>query len=1234
MNFKRILSTALMVVMVFSAIVCAFPMSASAAYIGSTSNTGSIIPEGSFEANLTDEELATYLGNTTESANKSDSYLNYNFSTASEMLGYELSKGLLYCTTSKDGQYTLYVNKYTGYVYYVNNLTGQILTSNPTDPGYLNANGTISVQKDQRMDIMSQITVSFHESANSLNSYIFTSYEQAALRGQIKVSPISGGFRVNYTLGDTTTRYLLPGYISERSFLDNIFIPLAEKYEAALEQYCSADAPDENFSFFENEDYIPYTELNHLNTSGIASRKGYMYYIKQTQTVYTKILKPGSPEREDLDRLRNAIAQLFQYYALKAPDSVADAAREKMYQDYPITKEGISIYVFVTSVDDEAVKNSIKNYVSNIIKSNCPGYTYAMMYEDEAECLYVDNSPAKPVIRCALEYTFNADGTLSVRLPANSITFDDTRYTFETITPLKFFGTGNMANDGYIFYPDGSGAIVNFKDFYDVAANKLVSLVVSSDVYGTDYCYSEIDGAFREPITMPVYGIVNDVNANPVSSDITGTSSVKNGFFAIMEEGSALALLGYESKGNTHKYAAAFASYTPYPSDEYDLSETIQISTGSLGTYTMVSESKYTGSYVTRYVMLNDEKLGDTVYGAGNHYKSDYVGMASYYRDYLEANGVIKALETASNDLPLYLEAFGAMDILDRFLTIPVTKSIPLTTFDDVAEMYRQLSECTAYINELVSKYEKLVAEETDEVQKLQYQQTLDRYKSLVGEIVDIKNINFRLTGFANGGMSSTYPAKVKWQRSTGGKSGFVNLVTKANEVSANEGSTFGIYPDFDFMYLNKTAMFDGFSSRGNVSRMVDNRYASKQVYNHIDNDFETFFTLVISPDALDRFYTKFLRSYSRYEVNGLSVSTIGSDLNSNFDEKNPINREQARNYVMSILDRMTDEKNENSYDVMVDVGNIYTVQYASHILNVSTDSSHLRYASYTVPFYGLVLHSYVNYTGEPLNYSGNPDYDLLRSIENGASLYYIVCYQNTAKMKDDEGLNKYYGVDYHNWYDSIVTTYHDLNSAIGALQNYKITDHKFLISERVIDADETAENYVRLKAELVEMLDAQIERAVDAKLSELAAGGAANYSKRIKLTVDRAALIAQFVDILNTPADQLDTGDFKAQIDAIVADYEAEYAGAENTADNVEVTFSQVDYVSKYSYITDSFAQDADYVRTRYTVDNGNVSMVTYKNGDHEVKFILNYNLYSVTVKLDAEHSYTIEPNKFVKIG
>ena len=849
------------------------------------------------------------------------------------------------------------------------------------------------------------------------------------------------------------------------------------------------------------------------------------------------------------------------------------------------------------------------------------------MYADEAACGYVDNSEVKPVFRCALEYSFNEDGTLSVRLPASSVTYDESIYAVTAITPLMYFGAGDMSvgtNDGtgksgYIFYPDGSGTVVDFDDFY--AAGEM--LIIESDVYGSDFAYATITGEHREQVTMPVYGLVNKTPANATSVGKGSADTVMNGYFAIIEEGSSLARLGFETGGASHKYASVYCSYTPSAFDEF---EVIGASNDdSQKTYLIVSDCKYTGSYVTRIVMLSDEKLGETAYGKDKFYPATYVGMANYYRNYLKGNGTLKALENLTEDLPLYIEALGSMKINAKFLTFPITKSIPLTTFGNISDMYGELKLAGETYEAKAKEYDALAAKETDPALKAQYEATAAAYR----KVINITNVNFRLTGFGNGGMYATYPTKVRWDKACGGAGALNELIKYANGLSWDKGEKLGIYPEYDFMYINYTATFDGISVRGNVSKMVDNRYASKQTYNQISREWETDSSLVINPSALENLYSIFTRQYKNSGLTGVSVSTLGSDLNSNFDEDNPSNRNDAVEYVDFVLGSM---KNNDNLDIMTDAGNIYSVKYASHILNAAIDSSHFRYASYAVPFTGMILHGYVNYTGAPLNYAGTPSYNILRSIENGAALYYILCYQNTSYMKDDDALNQYYGVDYKTWFEDIAMNYAELNAAIGDLQSYQIVDHKIIIGERVISDEEVAQNYRRLKAEILEMIEAQLADAVadGYEYLETTYGPVAAYGKEISVVVDEDTLMAQISELLNLTAEQLKAEKFDEEVKAITEKYETTYA---STAAAYTVDFKNIEYNSKYSFITDSYATADDYVKTDYTSDVGNIALVTYYNGTDTVQFILNYNIYSVTVNLDGT-LYEVEKFGYTRIG
>ena len=1172
MKTKRILSFVMASLMTLTCFFAILPMKASAAYSESTVGT-TVLPKDTVKKIV-------------EAAYK------YEYETAEEMLDYEFTEGYLDSVAYRDADgsllYTLYVNRYTGVIYYKNEKTGQILTSNPTDIGAVTKGKTD--ENKTAMQLYSQLIISYSEIATS-TSREYNSTRDAAVRAQISVNAIKNGLRVNYILGNTASRYLLPGMLKAEAFEEKILVPIIEKYEELLESYCREAYPDADFTFLDGYTLKSGKELEIRTNGYIDTEAALQDYLMDTQRYFKNV-----PNGKVVQSLNTSLRAFVIKYALQNPqvyidqlnddnprnDKIAQTMLDDMYKRYPITKDGIAVYVF-----DNTVTSGNRANFAKTISTYCPSYSFSDMYADERDVGYVAEVEQNAIFRVALEYSFADDGSLLVRLPANSITYDSTLYHVTSISSLPYFGAGDMnGKDGYIFYPDGSGAIVDFADFYN--STKKTALSLSSSIYGQDFAYSKISGQHREQITLPVFGLVGETKRGASTVTSTGSDTVKNGFFAVVEDGMSLANLSFRSGGSEHKYASVFPEFMPYPADEYDLSKTISV--GAKGTYTMVAKTQYTGSYVTRYKMLADDSViaarktaGDTA----TYYPATYVGMAAYYRNLLRESGVLSALTTDTKDIPLYVESFGAMQIQDKFLSFPITKTIALTSFNDVIAMYGAFSAA------------------------------------------GIKNVNFKLTGFMNGGMEYTYPVKIRWERAVGGEDGFKNLIKQANTVSESADAHFGVYPDFDFQYISETGLFDGVSLGRHVSRMVDNRYASKQIYNAIVGEFESFFNMVVTADALDSLYTTFAKRYARYDTKRLSVSTLGSDLNSDFNEDRLLNREEARDRVISVLTRM---KDEGGYEIMTSVGNSYALKYAKHLTGVATDSSHFRYSSYAVPFLGMILHGSISYTGTPLNYSGSPEYDLLRAVESGAYPSYILCYENTAYLKEDENLNKYYGVDYTTWFDSVKSTYSMLNEKLADLQTFFITDHRTLIAERIIDKKEQEENLATLENEAIERLDRQIAEAIDRAFDEMRADPA-NAGRGIRLSIDRAASLSVMATQLGLADASALSETFVSRADAVIAKYTEKYGNySENPYD---LAFALSAYTSDYKYLTDSSSDESadTYEFTDYTCDNNNVILVTYSDGTKTVSFLLNYNVYPVNVRLNGT-VHTLAKYGFERIG
>lgn len=927
------------------------------------------------------EEEDTEAGTTDKKEEEEEEIIDYTtlvFTSPEEKLASMLNKDGKPGPWLTKGNYELYVDAFSGEVAYKNIKTGEILFTNPYDIGTSTLGST-----NTKNELLSQIVIQY---TDNNTSPIFVSYEMAALKDQITVKQIKNGIRVQYTLGREQARKLVPGMIS------------IERFE---------------------------------------------------EVICAKALENGISEFD--------YSKLTAYYLKLSLEGLSERGRAELIDAFPIV-EKMDVYVF-----DQNASETEKNKIEGYIKTYCPEYTYEELDADHAETEYESQDKNPPLFKLALEYTLDEHG-LTVRLPANGIRFNEALYQLESLQVLPYMGAGNSAYDGYTFYPDGAGSLYEFDDVEDTKTR-----TVRGKVYGTDYAYHTITGTYQQAIRYPVFGVVEnsvyydyiktteDAETGELIEDkttlsgsivdqvnkfnstasgaqdsipkivqdfgaIIGNSAntvVKReesrGYVAIMEEGDALTDIMTYHAGSLSDYNTIKMVFNPRPSDSYNLQDSISV--GSDATWTVVSERKYVGNYKIRYVMLSDSELAEKN-GVEDYYETSWLGMALAYRDYLDRNGYLTRLtaEDVEDDIPLYIETFGALETTERILSIPVDVMTPLTTFENVKTMY-----------------DELAAE-------------------------GITNINFKLTGYANGGMYSIVPSKLKWEKSVGGKDGFQDLVNYAAEVNKTEGNNLGIFPDFDFSYINYEKAFDGVSLRWHAVRTIDDRYASYREYSATEQKHVSHYQMAISPASFNKFYEKLTKNYLKYDnVNGISVSTLGNTLNSDFDEDDPYNREDSKEFVATALEYLSSQKNNQGQEIelMSEGGNAFTWKFLDHLLDVSLDSSRNNDAAHAVPFVGVVLHGYINFTGSPMNMEGNIQYAMLKAIENGAAPYYILSYQNTQNLKDYMLLSHYYSVRYDIWKDDVIEMYDELNGVLGDVQDKLIIDHEFWTGTRVPDSDE-----------------------------------------------------------------------------------------------------------------------------------------------------------------------------------
>ncbi len=829
---------------------------------------------------------------------------------------------------------------------------------------------------------------------------------------------------------------------------------------------------------------------------------------------------------------------------------------DKMHEKYPITKK-MAIY----ALQDDVYTRELKR-IEGWIKSYCPNYTYEELDYDHKLTEYVEETLTIANFKMALEY-YLTDNGVEVRFPANSLTFDETNFGLTDIKILEHMGAGNTSYEGYTFIPDGSGSITRFED---VKSNMVEQ---TGKVYGEDYAYQEITaGQNQEIFRLPVFGTVT---SNTLKEGISEKSLVSEkrqnstGYVAIVTEGDALTTINAVNGGSFYSYASAFCSFNPRPKDSYSLGSVISVAGNTK--YTVVSERKYTDSLRVNYIMLTSEEhlesIDPTAKAAAEangrrFYDTTYMGMAKAYREYLENKGEITKITTSKENIPLYIEVFGVTQKEESVLSIPVTVDKPLTTFDDLKTITNELASAKS----------------------------------------PITNINYRLTGFTNGGMVSTMPTKVKFEKAIGGNSGFRDFIDYANEKGI------GVYPEFDFAYMQDTAAFDGFSYKSDAVKTIDNRYITKRTYDAVLQTFVATDKICISTSVYRDFFSKFNKSMTKLldgRTTGVSVGSLGSDLNSDFDSDEPYNREDSKGFTTEMLGQIKD----NYGSVMVDGGNAYSIKYSSVVLNASLDSSRLLTSSNSIPFFGLVFHGYIEFAGAPTNMAGDIKYETLKIIENGATIYMMFSYQNVEILKEDEDLSKYYAINYQIWKDTLLSQYSEtgeleaeglydrINNALKDVQTSAISDHYFVECNRKL-TDKELENIIA---------DATVKYQNEhAALSEKLGYANAKLALYNRIKDDYAESNPTYFNEL-LAAYELNETEIKEEI-----------ADIQNKLAELEAK-GITDYVAEMSS------------KISLGIDDGSVVYVEYENGHY---FILNYNIYTVEVVLENGETIEIAPKDF----
>lgn len=239
----------------------------------------------------------------------------------------------------------------------------------------------------------------------------------------------------------------------------------------------------------------------------------------------------------------------------------------------------------------------------------------------------------------ALEYILNEDG-FTIRIPEQSIK-EDGKASLVSIQPSPYFNSARSNDPGYIFYPDGVGAKMNFDQSRIKNSNAYRKVI-----YGQDDTIVDVSATKQESIYLPITGMVKE----------------NQGFLAIIEQGDSEAYLQVQAPGalNTPFYRTSF---------EMTYRNVTFVKAGEFRSIRQIEKTRVQGDREIRYVLFEGKGLS-------------YVTIAKHYASMLEA-----ATEGQSSKSEPSLYARLLMGVEGEEGTFKTL--YPMTSFNQASELVK-----------------------------------------------------------------------------------------------------------------------------------------------------------------------------------------------------------------------------------------------------------------------------------------------------------------------------------------------------------------------------------------------------------------------------------------------------------------------------------------------------------------------------------------------------------------
>lgn len=589
------------------------------------------------------------------------------------------------------------------------------------------------------------------------------------------------------------------------------------------------------------------------------------------------------------------------------------------------------------------------------------GYTKDDWIEDQRT--YVDESAGvtQPAYNVTMILKLEGDD-LVVTIPYDQLQFRSD-FPLTELVVLPYMTSEPATSDGFMFVPDGSGAIINFN-------GQKSQQTYSAKIYGTDYCMTQIEYVSDPLVNFPVYGIA-----------VTGRGAgdqketLNQSMLAMIEKGESYGVIKANVAGSLN-VNYVYTTFNVIHNEEVNVGNR---STGNI--YGFEKELAKDESISIRYRSLNS---------------ANYVDMAKAYRDYyMERNPELKSA-TVSGDLPVAVELVGAINKVQHVLGFPKDRPFALTTYSQMADIVKDLNDS------------------------------------------GMTNLSVVLEGWFNDGVKHDPADDVSLIRILGGKSAFNKAVSSIQDAGNK------LYLKAGFTYVYDNGWFDSFSYRRDTAKSLSREFMKmkefSKVWYGVDEDSEYYY--LANPGYVEKTMRGYVKELKDLGLSNIAYADIGNSLSSDFNRNKTVTREKARDGQVAAMS----EAVEGGASIVVYDPFDYAIPKANLILDMDVDSAHLSLLDEAIPFFPIVLHGLVEYTGDALNVTADFTNNLLNCAETGAGLYFTFMHNEGMDLAESD-FTYLFGANYDSWKEDALKWYQRFKKDFAGTYGAQIEDHQIIAS-------------------------------------------------------------------------------------------------------------------------------------------------------------------------------------------